>query len=220
MRLDEIKSLVSGTADPAFALDKDGRIVAWNAASTAFFGLSAIEAIGDSCSNVLKGVDECGLRCNEDCTVEQHARNCEPIKSYDIEIEADGWRRWCNMSTLLAGGPAGRSQYTIHVARPADIQKRFEHLIRDFVASETGLAPEEIGRLKQAKNSPTNLTELTLREREILKLVADGGTTSHIANELFISPTTVNNHVAHVLAKLGAKTRLEAVRRAERAGLI
>jgi two-component system response regulator DesR len=72
----------------------------------------------------------------------------------------------------------------------------------------------------QAKHSPTKLTELTPREIEVLRLVAAGNTTKRIAERLFISPTTVNNHVAHILNKMSARTRLEAVRRAEKAGLI
>jgi DNA-binding NarL/FixJ family response regulator len=52
---------------------------------------------------------------------------------------------------------------------------------------------------------------LTAREREILRLIAGGLTTSGIANKLCISQTTVRNHTQHILAKLGAHSRLEAV---------
>lgn len=220
MKLDEVKDLVNGTADPAYALDRDGLIVAWNAASTSFFGVSESDALGRSCSSVLKGVDECGRECSEDCTVKKHARNCTPIRSYDVQVDADGSRRWCNMAILIAGGRSSRSQYTIHVVRSADIQKRFEHLIRDFVANETDLPAASIERLMQAKHSPTKLINLTTREIEVLRLIAGGDTTVRIAEKLFISPTTVNNHVAHILKKMSAKTRLEAVRRAEKAGLV
>ncbi len=220
MRLDDVKNLVNGTADPAYALDRDGLIVAWNPASSAFFGVSEAEAVGNSCSAVLKGKDETGRECGEDCNVKQHARNCQPIRSYDVQVDAEGTRRWCNMSILIAGGLNSRSQYTIHVARPADIQKRFEHLIRDFVASETDLPSVSIERLMKPKNTPTELIQLSPREIEVLRLIADGNTTARIAEQLFISPTTVNNHVAHILRKMTAKTRLEAVRRAEKAGLI
>ncbi|RMG50565.1 MAG: DNA-binding response regulator [Acidobacteria bacterium] len=45
-------------------------------------------------------------------------------------------------------------------------------------------------------------------------------TTADIADRLCISRTTVNNHIQHILRKLNAHSRLEAIRRAERAGLI
>ncbi len=56
----------------------------------------------------------------------------------------------------------------------------------------------------------TGLCELTLREREILDLVAAGMTNVEIAKRLFLSPATVATHVSHVLSKLGVKSRREA----------
>jgi DNA-binding NarL/FixJ family response regulator len=50
--------------------------------------------------------------------------------------------------------------------------------------------------------------------------LAKGVTTAAIAERLGISRTTVNNHVQHILHKLNAHSRLEAIRRAEHAGLI
>ncbi|HYY02626.1 MAG TPA: helix-turn-helix transcriptional regulator [Gaiellaceae bacterium] len=55
---------------------------------------------------------------------------------------------------------------------------------------------------------------LTAREREILRAIAAGQTTPEIADRLFVSPHTVRKHVEHILAKLGARTRSEAVARA------
>jgi non-specific serine/threonine protein kinase len=61
---------------------------------------------------------------------------------------------------------------------------------------------------------------LTRREREILQLLAAGQTDPAIAAELFISVRTVENHVAHILAKLGARTRTAAVAATIAAGMI
>jgi DNA-binding NarL/FixJ family response regulator len=51
---------------------------------------------------------------------------------------------------------------------------------------------------------------LTPRESEILRLLATGMTNPAIAAELFLSVRTVENHVAHILAKLGVRTRTAA----------
>ncbi len=62
--------------------------------------------------------------------------------------------------------------------------------------------------------------ELTNREREILKLVAEGATNVEVADRLSISPRTVEIHRAHVMRKLNLKTQSGLVRFAIRKGLI
>jgi DNA-binding NarL/FixJ family response regulator len=61
---------------------------------------------------------------------------------------------------------------------------------------------------------------LTPREIEILRELAAGRSTSEIAEALFISPLTVRSHVKSILAKLGVRSKLEAVTVALRQGLI
>lgn len=61
---------------------------------------------------------------------------------------------------------------------------------------------------------------LTRREREILRLMADGLTNVQISDTLTVSCHTVNTHVEHVLTKLHASNRVQAVRIAATAGLV
>jgi DNA-binding NarL/FixJ family response regulator len=61
---------------------------------------------------------------------------------------------------------------------------------------------------------------LTPREREILKLLADGMSNADVAAKLFISQETVKSHVRHILAKLEADTRTHAVAIALRESII
>lgn len=62
--------------------------------------------------------------------------------------------------------------------------------------------------------------DLTERQLEILRLLANGTSTHEIATQLNLSPTTVRNHVANLLAALGVHTRLQAVVAASKAGLL
>jgi DNA-binding NarL/FixJ family response regulator len=61
---------------------------------------------------------------------------------------------------------------------------------------------------------------LSGREREILQLLVHGSSTQEIADRLFLSTHTVRNHVRNILGKLGAHTKLEAIVKATRLGLI
>ena len=61
---------------------------------------------------------------------------------------------------------------------------------------------------------------LTAREREILQLLADGMSNADVAKKLFISQETVKSHVRHILAKLEADTRTQAVAIALRESII
>ncbi len=72
-------------------------------------------------------------------------------------------------------------------------------------------------RTGEEKDSYSSLTE---REREILKLVAEGYTNNQIAERLVISPKTVDTHRTHVMDKLNLHSRAELVKYAMRRGLL
>jgi DNA-binding NarL/FixJ family response regulator len=73
-----------------------------------------------------------------------------------------------------------------------------------------------IGRLP----GPTPSIELTFREQEVLAHLCHRLTDAEIAARLFLSPRTVNHHVANVLGKLGVTNRRDAAALAARRGLI
>jgi DNA-binding NarL/FixJ family response regulator len=66
----------------------------------------------------------------------------------------------------------------------------------------SALDPEVVGRLVARPGANGPLAELTEREQEILKLMAEGLTNSGIAKKLFVSERTVEAHVRHLLSKL------------------
>lgn len=79
-------------------------------------------------------------------------------------------------------------------------------------------ADELTDLLTRTTNGPSK--RLTVREIDVLRLLAVGRTTPAIAAELFVSAHTVRNHVSNILSKLDAHSKLEAVAVAARDGVI
>ncbi len=220
MLIREITELIDSTSDSAFAADGSGHVVAWNHAAEAMFGMSAPDAMGKRCGEIMQGLDECGPVCSADCTVKQAVRKPHPVGNFDLHIQTASGRQWCNVSVLIADGDNSTLPYSIHIVRQIDVRKRLELLVRDFVVTGTGLSTEQAATLISSAHAPARETKLSERERDVLKLLARGVTTTTIAEQLHISRTTVNNHIQHLLRKLDSHTRLEAIRRAEHARLI
>lgn len=68
--------------------------------------------------------------------------------------------------------------------------------------------------------TPNASPQLSKREREVLRHLAEGMSNEEIGKELFLSPETVRTHVRNAMVKLGARTRLQAVVMAMRTNLI
>jgi len=220
MVIREIRELVDSTSDSAFAADGSGHIVAWNCAAEVMFGISATDAVGKMCGEIVQGKDQCGAVCSADCTVQQAVQKHRPVGNFDLQVETANGSQWCNVSVLFANAANSTLPYSIHIVRQIDVRKRLELLVRDFVVTGMGLSTEQAATLISSVHAAARETEVSEREREILRLLAQGVTTAMVAEQLYISRTTVNNHIQHILRKLDAHTRLEAIRRAEHAGLI
>jgi LuxR family maltose regulon positive regulatory protein len=81
--------------------------------------------------------------------------------------------------------------------------------------------PTDAAPPRRAAAAPPGLAEpLTERELEVLRLIAAGSSNQRIAHDLVVALDTVKKHVTHVLGKLGAANRTEAVARARQLGLI
>jgi DNA-binding NarL/FixJ family response regulator len=85
-----------------------------------------------------------------------------------------------------------------------------DYIVKPYAPDELLTRVRYLVRRAQSSTSPVT-GSLTKREREILRLLADGLRQDEIAARLFISPKTVNTHVANILRKLGVRTQTQAV---------
>ncbi|MGE5620057.1 MAG: response regulator [Sphingomonadaceae bacterium] len=123
------------------------------------------------------------------------------------------------LQTLQAGG----SGYVPKKAADTDLITaiRLVHAGENFLYQVAGgrlpQDPAEQTRPDQGTESPDRLTE---RERQVLKLMAEGYTNQEIAGRLVISVKTVETHRANIMEKLGVRTRAELVRYALSRGML
>ena len=119
---------------------------------------------------------------------------------------------------------AGASGFLLKDALPEDLV----HAVRVVAGGDALLAPSVTRRMiehfaarrPRAGRASAALRELTDREREVLILIGRGRSNAEIAGDLFISEQTVKTHVGKVLAKLGARDRIQAVIFAYDTGLV
>ncbi|WP_225853900.1 response regulator transcription factor [Micromonospora sp. AMSO31t] len=93
--------------------------------------------------------------------------------------------------------------------------QRIAEGVRLLARGEVVLDPDLVVAALEVADSP-----LTRREREVLDVAAEGHPVRDIAEKLTVSAGTVRNHLSRIMAKTGARTRLEAVRIARESGWI
>ncbi len=79
------------------------------------------------------------------------------------------------------------------------------------VAAEGTYIDSNLARALSGAQSPSRLATLTPREREILELLAEGRTGEQVADQLCLSSETVRTHIRNAMARLEARTRVQAV---------
>jgi DNA-binding NarL/FixJ family response regulator len=118
-------------------------------------------------------------------------------------------------SLLLEALDAGARGFLVKEAPLDDLARA----IRTVCGGGTYVDPALAGTLA-GPQAAERLPTVTKREREVLRLLADGMRNEQVARELSISPLTVRTHVKNAMQKLEADTRTEAVAKALRDSLI
>jgi two-component system, NarL family, response regulator NreC len=118
---------------------------------------------------------------------------------------------------------AGASGYVLKGADIHDLLAAVRTAYRGEIYLYPSVAKKLVGEyLRQARNGAVDPTRdrLSEREREILRLIAEGKTTAEIAAALVLSPHTVQSHRDHIMAKLDLHTKAALIKYAIAKGLI
>ncbi|GHG99219.1 response regulator [Streptomyces lanatus] len=109
---------------------------------------------------------------------------------------------------------AGARGYVLKAGLPEDLFRA----VRSAAVGGVGLASEVVGGLVGQRDDPG--AHLTSREREVVRLMADGHSNRSIAGSLYLSEATVKTHLVRIYRKLGVDNRAAAVSEAVRRGLL
>lgn len=123
-----------------------------------------------------------------------------------------------NDEDLLGAIRAGADGYLLKNTEPEELHRALLKVIE----GKGVLSPEVTAQVMRAAMHSSNPSQpiLSDREMDVLHCLADGQTTHQISHALFISENTVKTHVRHILEKLEAENRVEAVTKALKLGLI
>ena len=123
--------------------------------------------------------------------------------------------------SVFAAMRAGASGYLVKGAQQDEITRAIQSVAAGQAIFSPVVARRIIGFFagEHAAANAAPFPELTVREREVLNLIAAGQPNAAIARQLVISPKTVSNHIYAIFGKLQVADRAEAIVRARQAGL-
>ncbi|BAJ62465.1 response regulator [Anaerolinea thermophila] len=120
---------------------------------------------------------------------------------------------------LIGAIRAGANGYILKNTEPEDLRKALLNIAEGKGVLSPEVVPPVLGVMQRGTldSSPQLLSD---RELEVLQCLAEGLTTQQIASRLFISENTVKTHIRHILDKLEASNRTEAVGKATQLGIL
>lgn len=127
--------------------------------------------------------------------------------------------------SLFAAMRAGARGYVLKGANKAEVLQTLRAVAQGHASFGPAIASRLTAFFQHVKppsregKSPIVFPELTVREREVLDLIASGNNNQAIAARLYISPKTVSNHISSIFDKLQVADRAQAIIKAREAGM-
>lgn len=208
-------NLMLHSVDGVFGIGAGQTVLFWNRACESITGIPASKAVGSSCHEVLKGQDPTGRPlCKCDCPLSSLSKEGGlPPSLMPMRItHQDGKKLQLCVGTMLMPSPVGREWAVVHVMR-----RSRDANAADFFGCGVSQQPDTSHARREADGHAAAM--LTSRERDVLRLLAEGGGAETISVALHISVSTVRNHIQRLMGKLNVHSRHEAVAYAHRHSL-
>ena len=125
-----------------------------------------------------------------------------------------------DQDVVAAALRAGAAGYLVKDCSTEEIAEAVRLAASDDAAISADVAASMLDEVRRLPDEPDEDRVVTKREEEVLQLIADGCSTTEVAEQLFISQKTVKNHLASIYQKLDARDRTQAVLRAVRMGIV
>lgn len=125
-----------------------------------------------------------------------------------------------DQEVVAAALRAGAAGYLVKDCSTEEIAEAVRLAASDDAAMSADIAASMLDEVRRFSPEPDDDRVVTRREEEVLQLIADGCSTSEVADRLYISQKTVKNHLASIYQKLDARDRTQAVLRAVRMGIV
>jgi DNA-binding NarL/FixJ family response regulator len=135
---------------------------------------------------------------------------CREIRSAHPEITCIMLTSYADDEALIASIMAGASGYVLKQVGSFDLLDTIRHAGAGHSLLDPALTERVLERLREGPKVDPRLASLTVQERRILDLIAEGKTNREIAETMFLAEKTVKNYVSNLLAKLGMQRRTQA----------
>ncbi|MBI4200210.1 MAG: PAS domain S-box protein [Chloroflexi bacterium] len=220
--LNRTLELLGNTTDGVYAVDETHRIVLWNRAAERILGYAPEEVLGRPCYEVVAGLDQEGTPvCMGGCADMALAKAGVVVPSRDMVSRTKaGSPVWLNVTNIPMPSDCGGLSTVVHIFREVSARRHVEQLVERLASLVEHFAAFQEGQPPETHAPPDGNPRLTPREREVLRLLAQGANPAVIARELVISQATARKHVQNILRKFNLHTTLEAVAYASRHGLL
>ncbi len=208
--------LIANSSAAAFAIDRNDRIIYWNAGATKLLGWSANDMIGKFCYEALEGRDPFGnVYCTKQCPIVVGTASGEETEPYMLRVMAK------------SRGPQTIRVRVIALPNPGENFNCLMHLIDHGDSTDVETLVKQLRSAASGRPSappppdpPISVSPLTAREKEIIHLLSNGFAALNIAAKLNLSHATVRNHIQNILRKLEVHSQVEAISVAFRRGWI